>query len=772
MSINYDALLPLFEIFDGNIQTLQQLQLNVRKLKTQIYKYNSPKPQAEAKNDVENKTDVEAVIDDVAKDVTASVEKAVNVASTGLAAAGLPTSEVKQMNESNYDKSGLIESKSKKEIDATAPNAKSVEVEKDSKNEDVENDEILALLALLITDDSVKPDTDDSEKPDSDEPIDASKKEKSLFSLEELDKAIKKLQQQKSKPPRKSKPKPIVINSFEELDAAIKEFQNKTAKPRANPQGVTPSSKFRNKLIKYAGGFKGEMDKLAQKYDNLNDDFYVYIFLNQFLSFMILDLYLNKSENKIVFPTIGKELLEHINPSLNEYVNNNKLINIGTNNAIEQWTNKYKTKTDNMTREQKSKQEPDIKIHLSIKDKEDTPDSEQRYIYLNTLSEKSFSNINNLTNLLETVKKGKIIYGGILGDKRPTDKYGEKCIHIWGANVTNFNLDDNEKIEGSGQATAFNKSGNSKQSAGVFGIISTPYIPENEDMRKNLGNDYEEQYEITKYPTSIYKRKWPKIDNKDYIILYNTLKTILYISFHDKKNYLNIQTEINKAMNKDINQNDINTRIYYIELLKEFMKKIKFESYGYRFNKDIVGDGNVIKTDENCLIDTLAYIEDKTKNPQTTQNPKQRETLANKIKTDIINSYEKENKNKTANGEDIEQYKNNGNYASCAILEKYSIIRKKNILLFKFDNVAPHIVLIKNNNTSEYICILMYVEKSKGKKKINVYCCPLGKNFIIQLKNTNVMAYPVKPHESEASEHEPGPTYKVLYNFEDLYDLI
>jgi hypothetical protein len=761
-----NALLPLFEVFDGNIQTLQQLQLNVRKLKTQIYKYTeSPAIIIDETKDESKDEELLNSAIAAANVVATTVE---NVASTVAAQTGLQVSNSQPSNPASntsmYDESGLTQMKPQKPVEVIQSD-KEVEDSKPTKESDSE-DEILALLALLITDES-----DDSEK---DVPLENDDKYESVFSLDDLDKAIKKLQNRPPKSSKKSLSEPKTINNLEELDKAIKEFQNKSAKPRAKPQGVIPpSSKFRNKLIKYAGGFKGEMDKMEQKYNNLNNDFYVYIFLNQFLSFMILDLYLNKSENKIVFPTIGKKLLEDYNSELDEYVNNNKLINIGTNNAIEQWKNRYKTKIDQMTKIEKAKQKPDINIRLTIKDKKDSPQTEYRIMYQDTLSEKSFSNINNLTNLLETVKKGKIIYGGILGDKRPTDKYGEKCIHIWGANVTNFNLDDNDKIEGSGQATAFKKSGNSKQTAGVFGIISTPYIPENENMRNELGNEYEKQYEISKYPTSIFKRKWPSINDKDYIILYNTLKTILYISFHDKENYLDIQTEINKAMNQDINQNGINTRIYYIQLLKEFMKKINFESYGYTFNKDIVGDGNVIKTDGNCLIDTLAYIEDKTKNPQTTQNPKQREKLANKIKSEIISSYEKENKNKTANKQDIEQYKNDGYYASCTILEKYSIIKKKNILLVKFDNVAPHIILIKNNNTSEYICILMYVEKSERKgQNFNGHYCPLGKNFIIQLKNTNVMAYPVKPHESEASEHEPGPTYKVLYNFEDLYDLI
>ena len=62
-------------------------------------------------------------------------------------------------------------------------------------------------------------------------------------------------------------------------------------------------------------------------------------------------------------------------------------------------------------------------------------------------------------------------------------KPSEEYIHIFGANVLNFNLDSDKKISGSGQAACF-----SAQKKGIFGIVTTPLALNKDNVMELLAD--------------------------------------------------------------------------------------------------------------------------------------------------------------------------------------------------------------------------------------------------------------------------------------------
>ena len=259
-----------------------------------------------------------------------------------------------------------------------------------------------------------------------------------------------------------NKSKPKNVNETDEDDdillAIISLIMNDTTQ-------VSLDKQFRRKIIN-----KYDMYKRI-KSDQIKDKQFIIAILNQTLSFLVLSVYLNK-ENKMCYSTIDENEFQQAFPGI-EFIQNS--VSIGTGNAIKQWND-------------------------------------------DKLSQTSYFNISSLKFILNEFYKKKVVnlgtgIAGYIGSTQIGDNaYGENCAHIWGANIDNFNLDDNTEISGSGQATAFVKDGKSKQSPGVFGIIST-----NNNMKSDYSNELTRALEI---------RKWPNIDVEYYIIFYGVLRTI------------------------------------------------------------------------------------------------------------------------------------------------------------------------------------------------------------------------------------------------------
>jgi hypothetical protein len=245
---------------------------------------------------------------------------------------------------------------------------------------------------------------------------------------------------------------------------------------------------FRQKLIRLP------YNVIFNTFTNFTDPTYIMeAILNQIFSFLILSTYLLQ-DNKVCFSSQDVEIQPNDFLTQLNITDKNKFVSIGLGNALGQWKNKGQTNLFNV---------PVVK--------------------LNSQAAASYTSIQMMKNVLQELYTSKIVdlgsgeqgHVGIKQDNTP-NKYSSTCLHVWGANINNYNLDDNTQINGLGQATAFNRGNGSSQSPGVFGIIST-----NANMESIHDNN-------DRYKTVLKKRwEWLNIENKDYVLFYNVLKTII-----------------------------------------------------------------------------------------------------------------------------------------------------------------------------------------------------------------------------------------------------
>ena len=278
---------------------------------------------------------------------------------------------------------------------------------------------------------------------------------------------------------------------------------------------------FRQKLIRLP------YNVIFDTFTNFSQPTYIMeAILNQIFSFLILSTYLLQ-DNKVCFSSQDIEIQPNDFLTQLNITDKNKFVSIGLGNALGQWTN---IGTDLLFRN------PVVK--------------------LNSQAAASYTSIQMMKNLLQELYTSKIVdlgsgeqgYVGVTQDNTP-NKYSSTCLHVWGANIDNYNQDDNTEINGGGQATAFKRVDNSIQSPGVFGIIST-------------------NHEMTKYPiindryTKVLKTRWDwlNIENKDYVLFYNVLKTIIGCHFKDNATIgvTQLLGYINKIMSTIAGYDDIN----------------------------------------------------------------------------------------------------------------------------------------------------------------------------------------------------------------------
>ena len=207
----------------------------------------------------------------------------------------------------------------------------------------------------------------------------------------------------------------------------------------------------------------------TKDYEIIGEPF-LYILLNQILSFLILDKWLENDNIVIIASDNGSQT------------------NIGTLNAMTQW----KTYNDNT-------RSPNLQSELSI------------------------YNINKLSDWLYKKHKGKVFFEPI-GTQNETHKFGENVAHVWGANINNFNLTPGTKIEGDGQARAFDtvvNLGDGTQKDGIFGVVSTPYqLSSDAEVNKHIIVDGEKIKLIN-------KREWPMLEGDVYNDIYKNLIVLL-----------------------------------------------------------------------------------------------------------------------------------------------------------------------------------------------------------------------------------------------------
>jgi hypothetical protein len=263
----------------------------------------------------------------------------------------------------------------------------------------------------------------------------------------------------------------------------------------------------------------------------------------------------------------------------------------------------------------------------------------------------SFTMINALKLLLQKHYSNQVIdlppdeSGRVGKTQNGTDnEYSKTCAHVWGANSLNYNLPLGRHFGGGNQAKAFtnlpsgiketwgdkdNVNPNkiidfpSIQTPGVFGIISTP---------SGLVNDL--QNVLRK------KLKWPGIDDADYIILYNALKTFIVcnniksIDIHDIHKILisqisDYETLIKKALNvhlekytkgtpqnkKSFNRIEIslsNTKMIIVKIHDHYNKKFYyFENHDKYLQLDISKikeQCQYVKSDNESNITSVASV--------------------------------------------------------------------------------------------------------------------------------------------------------------------
>lgn len=270
--------------------------------------------------------------------------------------------------------------------------------------------------------------------------------------------------------------------------------------------------------------------------------------LNQIFSFLILSTYL-LGEVKVCFSLT--DVIFSTDPKSSNFLRDlniterNKFVSIGTGLAITgqgQWNNTGQTRLFN------------------------SPN-----IILNTEAAASYTSIQILKNLLDETYKEKVADFGITDPSNPEgwvgsnqndrngsiNRYGPTCAHVWGANIKNYNLHDNTEIPGSNQATAFKSVDHTKslQSPGVFGIISTNLLMNEADI----------QDDFVRYKKALDKRSWPNIDDTNYILFYNVLKTIIWCNYKtsdaDKRERDLLIDRINKIMLENITYPQYNTLV-------------------------------------------------------------------------------------------------------------------------------------------------------------------------------------------------------------------
>ena len=279
--------------------------------------------------------------------------------------------------------------------------------------------------------------------------------------------------------------------------------------------GIPPDRQFRERVIEIPYRTFFDMGKLPKTKTNST---VISAILNQIFSFLILSVYLLDNDAKACFPstTFG-----YINEThLPEGIQGNTFVSIGTGDAISQWQTN-----------------PSTGLLFG------SPD-----IHLDTNAAASYLSIQSLKNKLQEVYSaqvvdlgsGKIGFVGITQDNT-RNKYGPKCAHVWGANIDNFNLPINTDIPGSNQATAFNRNKSSKQTPGVFGIISTKYLMSGSDS------------DI--YEKVLRKRQWPTITDEKYILCYGVLKTIVFCNISEDRDKL--ISLIDAIMQRITNHNEI-----------------------------------------------------------------------------------------------------------------------------------------------------------------------------------------------------------------------
>jgi hypothetical protein len=246
--------------------------------------------------------------------------------------------------------------------------------------------------------------------------------------------------------------------------------------------------------------------------------------LNQIFSFLILSTYLLQ-DNKVCFSSQDVDIQPNDFLTQLNITDKNKFVSIGLGNALTQWTN---TGTNPLFRN------PDVK--------------------LNSEAAASYTSIQMMKNLLQELYTSKIVdlgsgnqgYVGVKQDNTP-NKYSSTCVHVWGANIANYNNENDTPINGGGQATAFNRVGVSSQTPGVFGIISTNILMESI-------TDNNDRYK------KVLKQRWDwlNIENKDYILFYNVLKTIIKCNVKNNDTVTQLLDYINKIMSTIAGYDDIN----------------------------------------------------------------------------------------------------------------------------------------------------------------------------------------------------------------------
>jgi hypothetical protein len=213
---------------------------------------------------------------------------------------------------------------------------------------------------------------------------------------------------------------------------------------------------------------------------------FLYILLSQILSFLILEEWLNQDENNKV--VIATDTIQ-------------KILSIGSDLAENQW----KPYNNN------------IKGHLT--------------------SFASKHNIDSLSWWLFNANKGRVFFEPI-GTQNEEHIYGKTVAHVWGANINNFNLKNNEYIEGDGQARAFDTvvgANDGTQQDGIFGVVSTPYQLSSDKKQNKLFIDDDEKLKL------ISKRNWPVLNKNLYESIYSELLNLL--------NFIPADKELKKKVN-------------------------------------------------------------------------------------------------------------------------------------------------------------------------------------------------------------------------------
>ena len=324
-------------------------------------------------------------------------------------------------------------------------------------------------------------------------------------------------------------------NDFDEYDLdddELLEFINKGNKKQSIDK------KFRQALIRLP--YKAIFDTIQYFPENT---YIMEAILNQIFSFLILSVYLMK-DNKACFPSIqfnkmNNEFLARLNISPESI-----FISLGTGFAIDgsQWNNEGKINLF---------QGNDVNIKL------------------NTEAAASYTSMQILKNLLQTLYREKVVdlgvgpqgFVGYTQDEND-NKYSKTCAHVWGANIDNYNIQNGGAIKGGDHADSFTSlgvrdhDGNviSIQSPGVFGIISTNF-----NMEKHTDK-------FQRYSKSLEKRKWIDINDEYYVLFYNVLKTIIFCNYtlRDRQQLIGL---INTIMINYIGQ-----EVYY-QIIDKLMKK-------------------------------------------------------------------------------------------------------------------------------------------------------------------------------------------------------